>query len=102
MPKQAALGFAKRTLARCRKYEVTGKSCFSEPPFRDIIFAPPPRFDETELLTGASAVANGENVNLVNAATTVGNCLCDICSLHFSQKKIRRRSCRIRSLRGKR
>ncbi|KAL8518189.1 hypothetical protein ACS0TY_009527 [Phlomoides rotata] len=59
VPKQAALGFAKRTLARCRKYEVTGKSCFSEPPLRDIIFAPPPRFDETEMLTGANlTVAN--------------------------------------------
>ncbi|PIN26644.1 hypothetical protein CDL12_00624 [Handroanthus impetiginosus] len=57
--KQVALAFAKRTLARCRKFEDSGTSCFSEPALRDIIFAAPPRFDETELLTGAGlATAN--------------------------------------------
>lgn len=77
MSKQAALGFAKRTLTRCRNYEVTGKSCFSDPPLRDIIFAPPPRNDVKELLTGANlTVANGENVNPINAAIAVGNCVC--------------------------
>ncbi|KAK6144664.1 hypothetical protein DH2020_021484 [Rehmannia glutinosa] len=29
--KQVALGFAKRTLARCRKFEDSGASCFSDP-----------------------------------------------------------------------
>ncbi|KAK6144631.1 hypothetical protein DH2020_021451 [Rehmannia glutinosa] len=48
--KQVALGFAKRTLARCRKFEDSGASCFSDPALRDIIFASPPRFDQTELL----------------------------------------------------
>ncbi|XP_030448379.1 uncharacterized protein LOC115671056 [Syzygium oleosum] len=36
MAKQAALAFVKRTLDRCKQYENTGESCFSEPLFRDI------------------------------------------------------------------
>uniref|UniRef100_A0A6N2M3P1 Uncharacterized protein n=1 Tax=Salix viminalis TaxID=40686 RepID=A0A6N2M3P1_SALVM len=39
--KQVALAFTKRTLAKCRKFEDTGKSCFCEPPLRDIIFGSP-------------------------------------------------------------
>ncbi|KAI9387908.1 hypothetical protein POPTR_010G238400v4 [Populus trichocarpa] len=39
--KQVALAFTKRTLAKCRKFEDTGKSCFCEPPLRDVIFAAP-------------------------------------------------------------
>ncbi|KEH44319.1 hypothetical protein MtrunA17_Chr1g0210751 [Medicago truncatula] len=35
----AALGFMKRTLARCRMFEETGKSCFQNPMFKDILFA---------------------------------------------------------------
>lgn len=31
----------KRTLARCRKYEENGISCFNEPALRDVIFAAP-------------------------------------------------------------
>lgn len=34
--KQAALSFVKRTLDQCHKYDDTGKSCFSEPLFREI------------------------------------------------------------------
>ncbi|EEF37407.1 conserved hypothetical protein [Ricinus communis] len=41
--KQVALAFMKRTLARCRKFEETAKSCYSEPPLRDIILAAPAR-----------------------------------------------------------
>ncbi|KAA8534812.1 hypothetical protein F0562_029746 [Nyssa sinensis] len=37
MAKQAALAFVKRTLERCQKFEDTGKSCFSEPLFRDML-----------------------------------------------------------------
>ncbi|KAI3734618.1 hypothetical protein L6452_14091 [Arctium lappa] len=40
VPKQVALAFGKRTLARCRKFENSGTSCFNEPPFQDILFAP--------------------------------------------------------------
>lgn len=39
MAKQAALAFVKRTLEQCHKYEETGKSCFSEPLFRDIFLS---------------------------------------------------------------
>ncbi|KAJ6901367.1 hypothetical protein NC651_019198 [Populus alba x Populus x berolinensis] len=31
--KQVSLAFTRRTLAKCRKFEDTGKSCFCEPPF---------------------------------------------------------------------
>ncbi|GER51192.1 N-acetylmuramic acid 6-phosphate etherase [Striga asiatica] len=52
--KQVALTFAKRTLTRYRKFEMDSRtSCFSDPTLRDIIFNAPPRFDETEMLTGA-------------------------------------------------
>ncbi|KAK4593328.1 hypothetical protein RGQ29_017447 [Quercus rubra] len=40
--KQVASAFMKRTLSRCRQFEDTGKSCFTEPPLRDVIFAAPP------------------------------------------------------------
>ncbi|KAJ0764035.1 hypothetical protein HanPI659440_Chr08g0287671 [Helianthus annuus] len=39
VPKQAALAFGKRTLARCHKFEISGTSCFNEPPFHDILSA---------------------------------------------------------------
>ncbi|XP_060961109.1 uncharacterized protein LOC133031642 isoform X1 [Cannabis sativa] len=39
MAKQAALAFVKRTLEQCHKYEETGKSCFSEPLFKDIFLS---------------------------------------------------------------
>ncbi|KAG6758612.1 hypothetical protein POTOM_038971 [Populus tomentosa] len=39
--KQVAMAFTKRTLAKCRKFEDTGKSCFCDPPLRDVIFAAP-------------------------------------------------------------
>lgn len=39
MAKQAALAFVKRTLERCHKFEETGKSCFSEPLFRDMFLS---------------------------------------------------------------
>ncbi|KAK9064024.1 hypothetical protein SSX86_017896 [Deinandra increscens subsp. villosa] len=40
VPKHAALAFGNRTLARCHKFENSGISCFNEPPFHDILFAP--------------------------------------------------------------
>ncbi|XP_020225452.1 uncharacterized protein LOC109807342 [Cajanus cajan] len=39
MAKQAALGFVKRTLERCRQYEDTGKSCFNDPSFKDMFLS---------------------------------------------------------------
>ncbi|KAL3652009.1 hypothetical protein CASFOL_001690 [Castilleja foliolosa] len=59
--KQVALAFAKRTLARCRRFKDSSMSSFSEPSLRDVLFATPPQFDETELLTCASlSVANDD------------------------------------------
>ncbi|KAL6865145.1 hypothetical protein ACP4OV_016296 [Aristida adscensionis] len=43
--KQLALAFAKRTLARCQKFEETGKSCFSEPSLWSVLAAPLPSSD---------------------------------------------------------
>ncbi|OIW12967.1 hypothetical protein TanjilG_15416 [Lupinus angustifolius] len=34
-----ALAFMKRTLARCREFEETQRSCFLEPAFKDVLFA---------------------------------------------------------------
>ncbi|RDX83388.1 hypothetical protein CR513_35686 [Mucuna pruriens] len=49
-----ALSFMKRTLARCRKFEETGKSCFLEPVFKDVLFAAPAR----DNYTGSAVAAN--------------------------------------------
>lgn len=54
--KQVALSFAKRTLSRCRKFEDSRASCFSEPVLHDIIFAAPPRINEGDLLDGLCPV----------------------------------------------
>ncbi|KAG5005415.1 hypothetical protein JHK86_029554 [Glycine max] len=48
-----ALAFMKRTLARCRKFEGTGKSCFLEPLFKDVLFAAPAHDN-----TGSAVAAN--------------------------------------------
>lgn len=48
MSKQVALAFAKRTLARCQIFEVSGTSCFYEPALRDALFAAPPCGIEAE------------------------------------------------------
>ncbi|XP_028805190.1 uncharacterized protein LOC114760105 isoform X2 [Neltuma alba] len=39
--KQVALAFMKRTLARCRKFEDTGRSCFMDPVLKDVLLAAP-------------------------------------------------------------
>ncbi|KAL5222885.1 hypothetical protein ABZP36_027598 [Zizania latifolia] len=43
--KQLALAFAKRTLARCQKFEETEKSCFREPFLWNVLSAPLPKSD---------------------------------------------------------
>lgn len=40
--KQVAFDFAERTLARCRKFEDTGRSCFAEPALQDVLLSAPP------------------------------------------------------------
>uniref|UniRef100_A0A7N0VBJ7 Uncharacterized protein n=2 Tax=Kalanchoe fedtschenkoi TaxID=63787 RepID=A0A7N0VBJ7_KALFE len=39
--KQIALTFVKRTPVRCHNFEASGKSCFGDPPFRDVLAARP-------------------------------------------------------------
>ncbi|KAJ6410178.1 hypothetical protein OIU84_009638 [Salix udensis] len=39
--RQVALAFIKRTLARCHKFEDTGRSCFNEPALQQVIFSAP-------------------------------------------------------------
>lgn len=57
IPKHVALAFGRRTLSKCRKFGKSGVSCFSMPPLRDILFAPPE--NELETLTSVSiGVAN--------------------------------------------
>ncbi|CAB4318576.1 unnamed protein product [Prunus armeniaca] len=58
MAKQAALAFVKRTLERCRKFEDTGKSCFSEPSYRDILLS---GFSNVNGLRQSEAIAEGES-----------------------------------------
>ncbi|KAK4279515.1 hypothetical protein QN277_011288 [Acacia crassicarpa] len=43
--KQVALAFMKRTLARCRNFEDTGRSCFIDPVLKDVLFAAPAHDD---------------------------------------------------------
>ncbi|XP_027104749.1 uncharacterized protein [Coffea arabica] len=59
--RQVALAFARRTLARCKKFEDCGVSCFNEPGLRDIIFAPAPQISEVEPLTGGRIADTSRN-----------------------------------------
>ncbi|KAK6135917.1 hypothetical protein DH2020_030335 [Rehmannia glutinosa] len=63
VPKQVALAFIKRTLARYHKFKDSGASCFSEPALREIISATSvsPQFAETGLISGVKlALVNDE------------------------------------------
>lgn len=39
--KQVAMGFIERTLVRCKTFELTGQSCFSDPALQNVLFAAP-------------------------------------------------------------
>uniref|UniRef100_A0A1D1ZBJ9 Smith-Magenis syndrome chromosomal region candidate gene 8 n=2 Tax=Anthurium amnicola TaxID=1678845 RepID=A0A1D1ZBJ9_9ARAE len=66
--KQVALSFVKRVLVRCRKFEDTGLSCFSEPTFRDVLYsAPLPGTDAKSVDGVLSAIAS-------NTCAEVRNC----------------------------
>ncbi|KAF7806763.1 uncharacterized protein G2W53_038924 [Senna tora] len=52
MAKQASLVLAKRTLERCRQFEDTGKSCFSEPLFKDMFLAASSQLSTARLVDG--------------------------------------------------
>ncbi|XP_010271669.1 PREDICTED: uncharacterized protein LOC104607682 isoform X3 [Nelumbo nucifera] len=63
--KQAALAFAQRTLSRCHNFEDTGRSCFSEPAFRDVLFSLPLYGSNTKF---AYAVGSGVATNTYTEA----------------------------------
>jgi len=52
--RSVALAFMKRTLARCHKFEETGRSCFLDPVYKDVLFAAPSRDNNT----GSAVAAN--------------------------------------------
>ncbi|ESW04421.1 hypothetical protein PHAVU_011G093600 [Phaseolus vulgaris] len=61
--KQVALGFIKRTLGRCKRYEEAGINCFSEPTLQNIMFAPPSRENEAQ---PADCMVSGTASNTCN------------------------------------
>ncbi|GMJ10702.1 SAGA complex subunit 1 [Hibiscus trionum] len=61
--KQAALAFVKRTVERCRKFEQTGNSCFSEPALQDIMFSVPPCSNEAK---SVDCIGSGTASNICN------------------------------------
>ncbi|CAK9177122.1 unnamed protein product [Ilex paraguariensis] len=61
MAKQAALAFAKRTLERCHEFEETGKSCFSEPLFRDMFLSGSSRLNDAQ---ATKTISDGESGKL--------------------------------------
>ncbi|XP_039012868.1 uncharacterized protein LOC120142194 isoform X2 [Hibiscus syriacus] len=61
--KQVALAFVKRTVERCRKFEQTGNSCFSEPALQDIMFSVPPRSNEAK---SVDCIGSGTASNICN------------------------------------
>lgn len=64
--KQAALAFVKRTLERCQQFELTGKSCFSEPLFREMFLSRLSQFSDAQQI---DASTDGESGKLyINAS----------------------------------
>ncbi|GMH12170.1 hypothetical protein Nepgr_014011 [Nepenthes gracilis] len=57
--KKAAAGFVNRTVARCKKFELTGKSCFRKPALQKAIFsATKEKNDETSAHCAGSGAEN--------------------------------------------
>ncbi|CAI0398275.1 unnamed protein product [Linum tenue] len=63
VPRQVALGFIRRTLGRCKKFEDGGISCFSEPALQDALFSTPPCNNEAK---SADCVGSGTASNTPN------------------------------------
>ena len=80
--KQVALAFAKRTLDRCRKFEQTGSSCFSEPTLQDVMFSVLPCSNEAKSVDciGSGTASNTCNEISNHQAEARGS---GICSLNF-------------------
>lgn len=66
VPRQVALAFVKRTLARCLKFEETGKSCFADPALQDILFSSSPYNNDTK---SVDCIGSGTASNTCNEAS---------------------------------
>ncbi|KAI4344547.1 hypothetical protein L6164_011762 [Bauhinia variegata] len=76
MAKQAALAFVKRTLERCHQFEDTGKSCFSEPLFKDMFLSASSRFSSvrpTDGMEGESTKPYGSSLSLEARTASMGS-----------------------------
>ncbi|KAF5802491.1 hypothetical protein HanXRQr2_Chr06g0260111 [Helianthus annuus] len=51
--KQAAVGFVRRTLDRCHEFEETGKSCFNEPLYKEMLRSGSSHLNDTQVDTAA-------------------------------------------------
>ena len=68
VPKQVAMGFIERTLVRCKKFELTGQSCFSEPALQNVLFAVPQVNDAGGSITTDSHTGHGASKCRVDTA----------------------------------
>ncbi|XP_024979408.1 uncharacterized protein LOC112516548 isoform X2 [Cynara cardunculus var. scolymus] len=59
LAKQTALAFVKRTLERCQEFETTGKSCFTEPLFREMFISGSSHLND-EQLVAVNDVGSGQ------------------------------------------
>nr|GEU44066.1 hypothetical protein [Tanacetum cinerariifolium] len=59
VPKHIAMAFVRRTLARCRKFEKSGISCFNERPYQDILSAPVENESDSSILSDEAFTTNG-------------------------------------------
>ncbi|KAG2333529.1 hypothetical protein Bca4012_016866 [Brassica carinata] len=59
--RQVALAFIRRTLARCRKFEETGLSCFADPALQDILFSSPSNDAKSSENGGSGTASNTLN-----------------------------------------
>ncbi|KAG6778205.1 hypothetical protein POTOM_018059 [Populus tomentosa] len=66
--RQIALAFGKRALARCRKFEDTGSSCFSEPVLQEIIFSAPSCNNDAK---SVDCVGSGTASNTCNEVSNI-------------------------------
>ncbi|KAJ0261338.1 Spectrin beta chain [Hirschfeldia incana] len=59
--RQVALAFIRRTLARCRKFEETGLTCFADPALQDILFSSPSNDAKSSENGGSGTASNTLN-----------------------------------------
>ncbi|KAJ7947986.1 Spectrin beta chain, brain 3 [Quillaja saponaria] len=64
--RQVAMAFLKRTLVRCKNYEETGDSCFSEPALQNIIISAPAFNNDAK---SADCIGSGTASNTYNEAS---------------------------------